>query len=53
FVVKDNLATKRAIRIGRQLGTMSEVLDGIDAGERIVISPPDKMADGIKVKISE
>jgi len=53
FVVKDNIAAKRAIRIGRQLGTMSEVLDGIDAGERIVISPPDKMTDGIKVKISE
>jgi RND family efflux transporter MFP subunit len=53
FVVKNNLAMQRTIRINRQMGSMSEVLDGIDAGERIVISPLNKMTDRIKVKISE
>lgn len=53
FIIKNNTAIKRTIRIGRELGTMSEILDGADAGERIVISPLDKMTDGIKVKISE
>lgn len=42
----------RTITLGRNYGTDAEVLDGIAAGDRFVLNPPDAMADGDQVAIA-
>ncbi|MCB0503555.1 MAG: efflux RND transporter periplasmic adaptor subunit, partial [Bacteroidetes bacterium] len=38
FVVKDDKAEKRYIKIGRQNPLFYEVLDGLEAGEKVITS---------------
>ncbi len=38
--------TLRAVRIGRYLGESVEVLDGVEARDRLVLNPSDSLADG-------
>ncbi|HWR83230.1 MAG TPA: hypothetical protein VN285_08005, partial [Candidatus Deferrimicrobium sp.] len=52
FVVKGDRAVMRAVQTGRELGATVEVLGGVQAGERVVLSPPGKMSTGQKVEIS-
>lgn len=42
----------RRVKITRDLGTQVEIADGIGAGERIVDTPPDGLADGDAVHIA-
>lgn len=42
----------RRLKITRDLGTQVEIADGIGAGERIVDTPPDGLADGDAVRIA-
>lgn len=45
------IARFRLIRTGRTLGDVVEVISGLEKGDRYVISPPPKLADGVKVEI--
>ena len=38
-VVKEGKATEKAVTIGRRVGDFSEVLDGVKAGDEVVLSP--------------
>lgn len=49
FAVKDGRAVRTKIEIGRALGDLIEV-SGIQAGEKIVLTPLDKVGDGTRVK---
>lgn len=42
---KGNVKLK-AIQVGRNYGVNVEVVDGLKGGERLVLNPPDSMADG-------
>ena len=42
----------RKLTIGRDLGNAVEVLDGIGAGDRIVVNPPDSMEQGETVSVA-
>jgi len=53
FVVRNNRVLNTAVHLGRQLDTMVEVLDGVEPGDQVVLTPLDKMKDGIKVKIAQ
>jgi len=53
FVVEKDRATERTLRIGRRLNTMVEVLEGVEAGERVVVSPGEKVREGARVKVPE
>ena len=47
----DNKITLKAIRIGRDLGTMVEVRSGLSPDDRVVRNPSDSIADGDIVHI--
>ncbi|SFT64418.1 efflux RND transporter periplasmic adaptor subunit [Halomonas saccharevitans] len=49
FAVEDGRARLRHLKIGRQSGLASQVLEGLEAGERIVTHPGDALTDGAAV----
>jgi RND family efflux transporter MFP subunit len=53
FVLDGDLVSERAVRTGRRVDTMVEVLDGLGAGDRIVANPGSDLKAGTRVKIPE
>ena len=52
YVVQDDIAERRAIRTGAVSIDRVEILDGVAAGERIVIAGTDSFDDAERVVIS-
>jgi HlyD family secretion protein len=52
YVVNDDMAQKRAIQVGAASVTDIEILSGLEAGERIVISGTDEFSDSDRILIS-
>ena len=50
-VVEDGRARMRKIVIEHDLGTVAELSDGLQGGERVIISPPADLVDGAKVTV--
>jgi len=46
----NNVAHFRSIVLGRDLGTATEVVSGLEAGDTVVLSPGDSVTDGAKVQ---
>lgn len=44
-------ATRRDLRLGLQLGDSVQVLDGLDAGERVIVAPPVELTEGAEVSV--
>ena len=42
---------RRAISVGLENGDQVEVISGVSAGERVVVSGPQTLKDGDKVKV--
>ncbi len=53
FRILDNKAVITPVGLGRQLNGMTEILSGLNAGDKVVLSPLIKITDGIKVKIAQ
>jgi len=53
YVLMDNRVKEKRIDTGRRFDNMVEIISGLETGDRIVLSPPDKIKDGKKVKIIE
>jgi len=51
FVVDGNAVRQRAVRSGRVLGGEREILDGLRAGDTVVLAPDPGLADGDQVKL--
>lgn len=49
FVAEEGRARLRAISLGESDGALVEVLDGLTAGETILSSPPEQLADGARI----
>lgn len=50
FVVdKDNRVHARAVRLGERIGDLVEVLEGLQNGETVVLTPPAGLKDGGKI----
>lgn len=47
----DGTVAMRKVTLGRDFGTEIEVVDGLQAGTKIVVSPPDSLVDGQKVRL--
>ena len=47
----ENMVERRAVKVGGADGDRVEVIGGLSAGERVVVSPPATMANGSKVRI--
>jgi RND family efflux transporter MFP subunit len=49
----DNKVQLRALTLGRDFGSTVEVLAGVKAEDRVILNPPDSIADGADVRISD
>jgi HlyD family secretion protein len=49
FAVEDGRARRRPLRIGHRSAEEVEVLEGLREGERVVVYPPERLADGARV----
>lgn len=50
FVVgKDNIVTARNVTLGEKLGDLVEIKAGLQNGESVVLTPPARLKDGLKV----
>ena len=53
FVVADGKVTRRPVTLGKTVGADREVLTGLKAGDRVVLSPPPSLTDGAAVRPAE
>lgn len=53
FVDADGAAELRHLEVGRRNGLEAEITGGLEVGERIVLYPGDKVADGVSVRSRE
>ncbi len=50
FVVREDKVERRAVTIGPAMGEQIEIASGVNAGERVVVEGPARLADGARVK---
>jgi HlyD family secretion protein len=50
FVEHEGKASKRQVTLGRRTGLEAEILSGLSAGERVVVHPGDKIAEGVEIE---
>jgi RND family efflux transporter MFP subunit len=53
FLVKGDRIFKTAVSLGPEIGDMIEVLDGVKAGDNVVLNPPNGLKNGSKIKVLE
>lgn len=49
FVVEDGIARLRPVKVGHRNGLEAEVLDGLQAGDTVIVHPGDTVRDGERV----
>jgi len=49
FVASGNRAQRRIVQIGRRTSLEAAVVGGLEAGERVVVHPSDRITDGVRV----
>jgi RND family efflux transporter MFP subunit len=53
FRVEGNTVQSAPVTTGRVLGDLTEIKEGINSGDRVVLSPPGSLTTGMKIKTSE
>ncbi len=53
FVIQGDRVVETPVRAGEELGEMIEILDGVKAGERVVVKPTGRLKNGSRIKIAE
>ncbi len=53
FVVDGDHLVARELKIGERMGDRIEIVSGVKAGDRVAMTDVEKLADGIKVSISQ
>ena len=51
FVVESGTAHRREVVVGHQTSAESEILEGLNEGETVIVHPPNQLAEGTSVKI--
>jgi RND family efflux transporter MFP subunit len=51
FVIEGDTVERRAVTVGREQGSEVEVIAGLAAGERVVVSGPEQLVDGQRVQV--
>jgi len=49
----DSKVELRAVKLGRDFGQTLEILEGVAAGDRVIMNPPDSLAGGLVVRVAE
>jgi len=50
FVMQDNKARRRTVKVGQRNGLSAQILDGLAKGEAVITHPDDTIEDGVGVK---
>ena len=50
FIEEDGRASLRVVQIGRRSGREAEIVQGVDAGDSVVVSPSDRITDGVRIR---
>jgi RND family efflux transporter MFP subunit len=53
FLIEGDRVRMSPVRLGATLGDMVEIVSGLKAGDRVVITPPKGLKDGSRIKIAE
>jgi hypothetical protein len=53
FVVRGDQVVKATVTTGARFGDLVEVLDGVKAGDRVVINPSPRVEDGSRIKSAD
>ena len=53
FVIQGDRVVETPVRTGEELGEMIEILDGVKAGERVVVKPTERLKNGSRIKVAE
>jgi multidrug efflux pump subunit AcrA (membrane-fusion protein) len=48
----DNRVQLRSIKLGRDFGAIVEVVNGLNATDRVILNPPDGIAEGMPVRLA-
>jgi RND family efflux transporter MFP subunit len=51
FVIDNNAARERRVKLGQDLGDRIEIVEGIAAGDRVAVSRTGKLVEGTRVRI--
>ena len=50
FVEEDGRARLRVVEVGRRTGLEAEIVESVDSGDRVVVSPSDRISDGVRIR---
>lgn len=53
FVIRGDRVVETPVKTGQELGEMIEILDGVKAGERVVVKPTGRLKNGSRIRIAE
>ena len=53
FLVKEKKAMEIPVSLGVQIGDMIEVLDGVKAGDQVILNPPPRLKNSFRIKVAE
>ncbi len=53
FVVEGEYAYAKETTVGRELGPVTEIVSGVQQGDRVILSPPGRLESGQKVEITK
>lgn len=51
YVVRDGVAERRSIEVGRQVGDRIDILSGVEPGEQVAVTALSKLSDGAAVEV--
>jgi HlyD family secretion protein len=50
FAIEGGRAARRAVTVGRQTGLSAQIVDGLEAGDVVIVHPASELADGARVR---
>jgi multidrug efflux pump subunit AcrA (membrane-fusion protein) len=53
YLLEGNQVREMPVRVGATFGDMREILSGLKAGDRVVVTPPKGLKDGSRIKVAE
>lgn len=53
FVLDNNRAIRRMVKVGQRNGLVAQILEGIEEGEVVINHPSDEVEDGVRVVVRE
>jgi RND family efflux transporter MFP subunit len=53
FLVKDDRANEAPVRIGEGMGEQVEIVEGVKAGDKVVVNPSKKLKSGSKIAVEK